>query len=89
MKKAADACAAIVSEEYLRSKRGRPYSEERRKKGWFGKIFTTVLLLQLLWIWTLYYGERLIFSRSIDACDWRYWEQWVCRANSLGQEHMN
>jgi hypothetical protein len=77
-KTAADACAAIMSEDYLRSKRGRPHSEESKKRGWFRQLFTVVLLLQVMWIWTLYYGEKLVYTRSIEACDWRYWENWVC-----------
>ncbi|KIW04159.1 uncharacterized protein PV09_04966 [Verruconis gallopava] len=81
VRKAADTCAAIMSEDYLRRRRGRPYSEEAKRKGWFRQLFTVVLLLQVLWIWALYYGERLIFSKSIEACDWHHWESWPRGAN--------
>ena len=76
-KRVADACACIMSEDYLRRKRGRPYSEEVKRKGWARQLLTVVLLLQVVWVYTLYWGERSIYSSAIEACDWRYWERWV------------
>lgn len=32
----------------------------------------------LLWIFTLWRGERTVFQESIDACAWEAWEAWVC-----------
>jgi hypothetical protein len=76
-RRAADAVACIMSEDYLRRKRNRPYSEEAKRKGWVGQLLTVVLALQLLWVYVLYWGERSVYSSAIEACDWRYWEQWV------------
>lgn len=32
----------------------------------------------LLWVFTLWWGERTVFQESIDACAWEAWETWVC-----------
>lgn len=77
-KRFGDGCASIMSEDYLRRKRGRLYGEEATRKGWARQLLTVVLLLQVVWIYTLYWGERSVYSNAIEACDWRYWEQWVC-----------
>ena len=37
----------------------------------------TYLALILSWILILWWGERLVFLRSISACEWGEWEQWV------------
>ncbi|KAK5109804.1 hypothetical protein LTR62_006537 [Meristemomyces frigidus] len=37
-------------------------------------IVTTVITL--VWIYGVYYGERTLFARHIDACHWDKWERW-------------
>lgn len=34
-------------------------------------------LLTFLWLLTIYWGERLVFSSSISHCNWQSWESWV------------
>jgi hypothetical protein len=87
-KRVGDVVASIMSEDYLRRKRGTPYSEEVKRKGWWRQAVTVVLALQCLWAYTLYWGERSVYSRAIWDCDWRWWEQWVCfTLNSLLNGH--
>jgi len=31
----------------------------------------------LMWIFTLWWGERTVFQEHIDACVWDNWEHWV------------
>lgn len=76
-KSVGDFVAATMSEDHLRRKRNRPYSEEAKRKGWVRQAITVVLFLQLGWVYTLYWGERSIYSSAIQACDWRHWENWV------------
>ncbi len=33
--------------------------------------------LIILWIASLWWGERLVFQQSISKCDWNIWERWV------------
>ena len=35
------------------------------------------LLLALLWIYTLWWGEQAIFQRQVKGCSWEDWESWV------------
>jgi hypothetical protein len=35
-----------------------------------------------LWFFVLLWGERRVFSSSIDACKWDQWEKWVCLAHA-------
>ena len=35
-------------------------------------------LLVLLWAIVLIWGERVVFDRSVTACQWQRWEKWVC-----------
>jgi hypothetical protein len=41
------------------------------------RILTIPTLLIFLWAWTIWRGERSVFQRSLAACQWRNWEQWV------------
>jgi ethanolamine phosphate phosphodiesterase len=36
----------------------------------------TTTLLSLVWFYTVYWGERSVYSSSIEACEWSSWEQW-------------
>ncbi|KAF1812140.1 hypothetical protein P152DRAFT_514318 [Eremomyces bilateralis CBS 781.70] len=38
-------------------------------------------VLIVLWIYTLYWGERSVFSKSIPECQWENWESWPADAN--------
>lgn len=40
------------------------------------RLSITTTLLILLWLYTLYWGERSVFKSHIQACDWSSWEQW-------------
>ncbi|KAJ6014238.1 hypothetical protein N7540_008829 [Penicillium herquei] len=42
----------------------------------FRRIFTLLNALILLWVFTLWRGERTVFQESIDACAWENWEKW-------------
>jgi hypothetical protein len=47
------------------------------KKGLLRRWLSFVNVIILAWIVTIYWGERSVYSRSINACDWRHWESWV------------
>ena len=38
---------------------------------------TVVNLLRLLWLGTVYHGERQVYRSAIATCDWDDWENWV------------
>jgi hypothetical protein len=40
-------------------------------------IFSVPNALLLLWIGTLWWGERTVFRDSVKACSWETWESWV------------
>jgi hypothetical protein len=40
-------------------------------------IFSVTNALLLLWIGTLWWGERTVFRDSVKACSWDKWESWV------------
>ncbi|KAJ5274071.1 hypothetical protein N7478_009196 [Penicillium angulare] len=42
----------------------------------FKRVFTLVNAVILLWLSTLWWGERTVFQESIDACVWNSWERW-------------
>jgi hypothetical protein len=50
----------------------------KQKKGPLRRVFSLANILTAIWIITIYWGERRLFSNSIEACDWRHWESWVC-----------
>lgn len=41
------------------------------------RMFTLVNILVVLWIYTLYWGERNTFKSAVKSCDWEKWEDWV------------
>jgi hypothetical protein len=41
------------------------------------RVFSVANALILLWIFTLWWGERTVFRESLDKCDWNKWEKWV------------
>lgn len=41
------------------------------------RVFTIANAIILLWILTLWWGERTVFRESIEACAWENWESWV------------
>lgn len=41
------------------------------------RIFTVSNGLVLLWVLTLWWGERTVFRDSVDSCVWQSWEKWV------------
>lgn len=42
-----------------------------------GRLFTIANALVVLWLFTLWWGERTVFQESLEACAWENWEQWV------------
>ncbi|KAF2707568.1 hypothetical protein K504DRAFT_482957 [Pleomassaria siparia CBS 279.74] len=44
-------------------------------------LFTLVKVLVVVWLATLYWGERTVFRDSIEACRWENWENWASDAN--------
>ncbi|KAL3475703.1 hypothetical protein BJX99DRAFT_229169 [Aspergillus californicus] len=43
-------------------------------------LFTVTNGLILLWICTIFWGERGVFQESIDSCAWDAWEKWPTTA---------
>ncbi|PKY07090.1 cell division control protein/putative DNA repair exonuclease [Aspergillus campestris IBT 28561] len=41
-----------------------------------GRLFTIVNALVVLWLFTLWWGERTVFQESLESCEWGNWEQW-------------
>ncbi|KAL2861615.1 hypothetical protein BJX68DRAFT_260429 [Aspergillus pseudodeflectus] len=39
-------------------------------------LFTITNALILLWVWTLWRGERGVFQESLQSCVWDSWEKW-------------
>jgi hypothetical protein len=58
-------------------------SVSKSKKGLLRRWLSLVKVIILTWIFTLYWGERTLFSNSINACDWRHWESWVWNALAI------
>jgi hypothetical protein len=48
----------------------------------FTRLLSVAPLLTILWLYTVYWGERTVFNSSINQCQWEQWEQWVCEAIS-------
>lgn len=46
----------------------------------FKRLFTVANAVILVWVFTLWWGERTVFQEHIDACVWDNWEHWVGHA---------
>ena len=44
----------------------------------FRRLFTVANAVVLMWLFTIWYGERTVFQEAIDRCVWESWEKWVC-----------
>nr|POE49534.1 kexin [Quercus suber] len=44
------------------------------------RITVIQILLLLIWLYTLHWGERSTFAAHIKACEWETWEQWPADA---------
>ena len=60
------------------------YGRERRRNRRAGAIiallriaFSVPNLLLLMWVLTLWWGERSVFRTSVKECGWEKWESWV------------
>ena len=51
-------------------------SRLRRRYPFLRRVTSTTAIITLIWIYTLYWGERSVFSDKIAACDWQKWEDW-------------
>src|SRR6266487_2874680 len=40
-------------------------------------VFNLPHALILLWLVVLWWGERTVFRKTIEACEWHNWERWV------------
>lgn len=56
------------------------------RKSLMRRLLSLGNILILLWIYVIYWGERTVFDRAIDECDWRNWENWVCLSSFLVQK---
>ena len=45
------------------------------------------ILLVLIWVLTLWWGEKYVFQSHISACQWSNWEKWV--RNESSDIHMS
>ena len=53
----------------------------RRRFRWNWKaVFNLPHALILLWLLVLWWGERTVFRKTVEACEWGKWERWVCYA---------
>lgn len=41
------------------------------------RVFSIANALILLWLFTLWWGERTVFRDSVESCTWDGWERWV------------
>lgn len=60
------------------------YAQGRRRNQRFGVILALLRLvltlpnvLLLIWLGTLWWGERTVFRDSVQECKWDSWESWV------------
>lgn len=45
------------------------------------RVFSVANALILLWVLTLWWGERTVFQESLEKCVWNKWEKWVSDLN--------
>lgn len=41
------------------------------------RLWSLPTALVLLWAFVLIWGERVVFERRVNQCQWRQWETWV------------
>lgn len=41
------------------------------------RILSIPSALICLWVFSIWWGEHLVYKRSLDSCRWEHWEQWV------------
>lgn len=59
----------------------------RRLKLWKPqKLWGTPLVLILIWLIVLWWGEEAVFRRKVEDCAWNRWETWVCPCSSYQDE---
>ncbi|MCJ1242881.1 hypothetical protein MMC30_000077 [Trapelia coarctata] len=61
-------------------RRGLLHELRKQSKEWVGKLSRTKVALVIIWIFVLWWGERLVFRRSVAKCRWESWEQWPSEA---------
>jgi ethanolamine phosphate phosphodiesterase len=72
---------ASIFTSFQRGLKTRPANggaSSKPRKSLLRRVFSLGNVLILIWIYTIYWGERISFNSSINACDWRHWESWVC-----------
>lgn len=42
------------------------------------RLFTVANAVVVMWLFTLWWGERTVFQEAFDRCVWESWEKWVC-----------
>ncbi len=55
-------------------------TKQRPRLGFLKRLLNVTNALIIVWVCVLWWGERLIFSSSLAACQWQQWEQWVSDA---------
>ncbi|CEJ57684.1 hypothetical protein PMG11_06368 [Penicillium brasilianum] len=40
------------------------------------RLFTVANAVVIMWLFTLWWGERTVFQEAIDRCVWESWEKW-------------
>lgn len=56
----------------------KPRWQESRRRWHWKSILSLGKVLIVIWLVTLYYGERAMFKSSVGSCEWENWESWVC-----------
>ncbi|KAK4565261.1 hypothetical protein LTR86_003878 [Recurvomyces mirabilis] len=51
-----------------------------RRYPFLRRISIVTSLVTLVWIYAVWYGERILFSKHINACQWDKWERWPAGA---------
>jgi hypothetical protein len=47
------------------------------------RVLSLGRILVVIWLFTLYWGERKVFKDSVDSCQWENWENWVLFPHKL------
>ena len=62
----------------------KPLLSWQRAKSYLRASFCVANLLAVRWMFTLWWGERLVFQEQIARCRWESWEKWVSTVQAKG-----
>ena len=60
---------------FFRTRSGHGRRPERAPRSKISRLLPYLSIT--LWVFTLWWGERVVFRRSIEKCAWHRWESWV------------